>query len=103
MAAEVLRRSAEMVFETELPEEDQLGFGFGMERVKKNRYGTQRLLESFDAKTRFIRDLGLDYTVRLRWLVGLSVPVDAPGDRGREALRLPAPGELTLDVATAKP
>jgi hypothetical protein len=68
-AAEMLRRSAEMVFETELPEEDQLGFGFGMEGVKRSRYGTHRLLESFDAKTRFIRDLGLDYTVRLRWYV----------------------------------
>jgi gamma-glutamylcyclotransferase (GGCT)/AIG2-like uncharacterized protein YtfP len=69
--AEMIRRAAEGVFETELPEEDESGFGGGLETAdyKEFFYGSRRLLDSHEAKSAFIRSLNLDYTVRLRWYV----------------------------------
>jgi hypothetical protein len=68
--AETIRRSAEMVFETELPEEDEYGFGLddGGD-YKQFFYGSQRLLDDYKARATFIRDLRLDHSVRLRWYV----------------------------------
>jgi gamma-glutamylcyclotransferase (GGCT)/AIG2-like uncharacterized protein YtfP len=69
--AEMIRRAAESVFETDLPEEDEFGYGGGEETAsfKEYFYGARRLLDSHDAISRFIQDLNLDYTVRLRWYV----------------------------------
>lgn len=69
--AEMIRRAAENAFETELPEEDEFGYGGGEETAsfKEFFYGARRLLDSHDAINRFIQDLNLDYTVRLRWYV----------------------------------
>ena len=69
--AEMIRRTAEKVFETELPEEDELGCGWGEETAdfKEDFYGTRRVVDSHRAKRNFLRDLNLDYSVRLRWYV----------------------------------
>jgi hypothetical protein len=69
--AEMIRRAAERVFETKLPEEDELGLGGGPETAdyKEYFYGSPRLLDSHEAKSTFIQRLNLDYTVRLRWYV----------------------------------
>lgn len=68
--AETIRRSAEMVFETELPEEDEFGFGLDdASDFKQFFYGSQRLLDDYKARGVFIRDLRLDHSVRLRWYV----------------------------------
>jgi len=69
--AEMIRRAAERVFDTELPEEDEFGYGGGDETASLKEYssGSRRLLDSHKAITRFIQDLNLDYTVRLRWYV----------------------------------
>jgi hypothetical protein len=58
--AEILRRSTEMVFEIELPEEhDSEGF---------NRFffGDDRLTDNYNARGEFLRTLGLDHSIRLR-------------------------------------
>jgi gamma-glutamylcyclotransferase (GGCT)/AIG2-like uncharacterized protein YtfP len=69
--AEMIRRTAERVFETELPEEDEIGCGWGEETAdfKEDFYGTRRVVDSHKAKRNFLRDLNLDYSVRLRWYV----------------------------------
>ncbi len=61
--AEIIRRSTEMVFKIELPEEhDSEGF---------NRYffGADRLTDDYRARGEFLRTLGLDHSIRLRWYV----------------------------------
>jgi len=66
----MIRRAAEMAFDIEIPEEDELGSGWDAGSVKPYLYGTQRLNDDYKAKATFIRDLGLlDYSVRLRWYV----------------------------------
>jgi hypothetical protein len=67
--AEMIRRSAEAVFETELPEEDEFGFGFDSGSFKEHFYGAQRLIDDYEARGAFVRDLRLDHGVRLRWYV----------------------------------
>lgn len=68
--AEMIRRSAEEVFGIRLPEEDEIGLGNVRARIKQQQYGTDRLLDGDDrAKNEFLRKLGLDYGVRLRWYV----------------------------------
>lgn len=67
--AETIRRSAEMVFETELPEEDEFGFGLDAGDFKEYFYGSQRLIDDYKARAAFVRDLWLDHSVRLRWYV----------------------------------
>lgn len=65
--AEVLRRTCEDVFQTELPEEDDLGWE---PRGKQDAYGSNRILDAKDAvKTEFLRSFRLDHTVRVRWYV----------------------------------
>jgi hypothetical protein len=69
--AEMIRRAAERVFELELPEEDEMGYGGGEETAsfKEFSYGSRRLLDNHEAMGRFIEHLNLNYTVRLRWYV----------------------------------
>ncbi len=61
--AEVLRRATEMVFGSELPEEHD-GDGF-------NRFffGADRLTDDYNARGEFLRSVGLDHSIRLRWYV----------------------------------
>jgi gamma-glutamylcyclotransferase (GGCT)/AIG2-like uncharacterized protein YtfP len=93
--AEMIRRAAERVFETELPEEDELGFGGGSETAdyKEFFYGSHRLLDSHEAKSRFIRELNLDSSVRLRWYVEGDTELNAllselRGDENIEIINL---------------
>ncbi len=67
--AEVIRRVAEVVFEVILPEEDEFSFCGDEASYKEYFYGSPRLLDSVNAKTQFVRELGLDYNLRLRWYV----------------------------------
>ncbi|MBS1788484.1 MAG: hypothetical protein JST85_12220 [Acidobacteria bacterium] len=66
--AEMIRRASEMAFGVELPEEDESG-SWDAESLKIHHYGTKRLNDNYKAKATFIRRLGLDYTLRLRWYV----------------------------------
>jgi hypothetical protein len=76
--AEMIRRAAEMAFDIEIPEEDELGSGWDAGSVKPYLYGTQRLNDDYKAKATFIRGLGLlDYSVRLRWYVEGKTEVGA--------------------------
>jgi hypothetical protein len=68
--AETLRRAAEKVWSTTLPEEDELGFGGMLLDVKKEIYGSNRLLDGKrSVASEFMRQFGLDYGTRLRWYV----------------------------------
>jgi hypothetical protein len=61
--AEMIRLAAESIFETRLPEEnDSDGFN-------QFFYGAERLTDNYNARGEFIRNLGLDHSVRLRWYV----------------------------------
>jgi hypothetical protein len=88
--AEMLRRSAEMVFETELPEEDEMGFGSDSGNYKTYFYGSQRLIDNYKARSEFLRDLRLDYGVRLRWYV--------EGDTELSALESALGGNELIDI-----
>ena len=90
--AEMIRRAAENVFETELPEEDELGLSGGSETAdyKEYHYGSARLLDSHEAKSTFIQSLNLDYTVRLRWYV--------EGDTELYALRSELSGDQEIEI-----
>ena len=68
--AEVLRRSCEDVFDKELREEDERGFGLYPETLKQTIYGSHRILDAPDnAKAEFLRQFHLHPTVRCRWYV----------------------------------
>jgi hypothetical protein len=90
--AEMIRRAAERFFETELPEEDEFGYGGGEETAdyKEFFYGSRRLLDSHEAVSRFIQSLNLDYTVRLRWYV--------EGDTELNALRSELSGDENIEI-----
>lgn len=90
--AEMIRRAAERVYELELPEEDELGYGGGSETAdyKEDFYGSRRLLDSHEAISRFIQALNLDYTVRLRWYV--------EGDTELNALQSELGGEENIEI-----
>lgn len=61
--AEIIRRSTEMVFKIDLPEEhDNEGFN-------KYFFGADRLTDDYKARGEFLRTLGLDHSIRLRWYV----------------------------------
>src|SRR5690349_16332098 len=62
--AEMLRRVSEEAFNTELPEEDELGFG-RMSQIKKTIYGSSRLLDNHKAGNEFARWHGLNYKPRV--------------------------------------
>lgn len=67
--AEMIRRAAEKIFETEFFEEDEIGFFHGVGAVKKHKYGRHRIIDNVAARREFIRNYGLDHTIRLRWYV----------------------------------
>lgn len=65
--AEMLRRIAEEVFHIELPEEDEKGFGWTPRDSKKKIYGSNRILDrDRRVANEFMRQFGLDYSVRVR-------------------------------------
>ncbi|MCF8112012.1 MAG: hypothetical protein K9J85_11050 [Desulfobacteraceae bacterium] len=65
--AEMLRRAAEEIFDLELPEEDEKGFGWTPPGLKKKIYGSNRLTDrDRPAANEFMRQFGLDYGVRVR-------------------------------------
>lgn len=90
--AEMIRRASERVFDTELPEEDEFGYGGGEETAsfKEDFYGSRRLLDSHKAISRFLQDLNLDYTVRLRWYV--------EGDTELYALQSELSGDENIEI-----
>lgn len=68
--AEMLRRATEKAFGVTLREEDELGFGMVIENVKKELYGSNRLLDGDENVAReFIRQYELHYGLRLRFYV----------------------------------
>lgn len=68
--AEMLRLACEKVFDKELKEEDELGFGEWMKGVKEEMYGSNRLYDANrGVKNEFMRQYGLDYGVRARCYV----------------------------------
>lgn len=68
--AEMIRLAAEDAFGKHLPEEDEIGFGYLMPSQKEMRYGSKRLFDGdFRGSNAFLRGLGLDYSVRVRWYV----------------------------------
>lgn len=67
--AEFIRRAAEKVFKTELPEEDESGL-YGIEGTGKTHfYGAPRLIDDEKAQKNFLRQFRLDRDIRLRWYV----------------------------------
>jgi hypothetical protein len=68
--AEVIRRATEEAFETTLAEEDERGIGEFPKEVKRNLYGSNRLLDGDRLIAQeFLRQQGLLYSLRLRWYV----------------------------------
>lgn len=63
--AEMLRRAAETAFDIFLPEEDELGAGWAPKDMKKNLYGSNRLLDDHHAGSVFTRSHGLNYKPRV--------------------------------------
>jgi len=68
--AEVIRWATEEAFETTLPEEDERGIGEFPKEIKRNLYGSNRLLDGNRLIAQeFLRQQGLVYSLRLRWYV----------------------------------
>lgn len=68
--AETIRRATEKAFNTQLREEDELGFGWMPENVKAKVYGSNRLLDGDENVAReFMRQYELHYGLRLRFYV----------------------------------
>lgn len=68
--AEIIRRTAEKTFCIKLQEEDQCGFGIHFKGFKEKQYGSERLFDDDRrAADEYLRSMGLDYSVRLRWYV----------------------------------
>ena len=99
--AEMLRLACEVTFDTELKEEDELGFGVWMKDIKKEMYGANRLYDAKrKVKNEFMRQYGLDYSVRARCYVegeteagaltsilGLSAGIEIINLKGRVAAK----------------
>ena len=68
MMAEIIRRMSEFVFETQLPEEDELGFGLWVQGAKRQIYSTNRIFDANtqSARRQFLRTLDLDPAIRIR-------------------------------------
>jgi hypothetical protein len=67
--AEMIRRVAEDAFDIDLPEEDEQERGVSRD-FKARRYGADRILDGDPTVGReYLRSLGFDYGVRLRWYV----------------------------------
>src|SRR5260221_2586968 len=68
--AEMLRRATEETFTVTLREEDELGLGWMPENIKKDLYGSNRLLDGDErAAEEFMRQYRLHYGLRLRFYV----------------------------------
>ncbi|MGI8553564.1 MAG: hypothetical protein ACR2PL_22680 [Dehalococcoidia bacterium] len=68
--AEMLRRATEEVFDIELPEEDELGFGWSNREARKMLYGSYRLFDGDrSVANEYLRRHQLDHGLRLRWYV----------------------------------
>jgi hypothetical protein len=69
--AEAIRRVAEEVFETELPEEDECGLGWpeGIREFKRAVYGGHRILDDDSAARAFLKQQGLVRGLEVRWYV----------------------------------
>jgi hypothetical protein len=68
--AEMLRVVAEEMFDMQLPEEDEKGFGMARSNAKKRIYGSDRILDgNRRTANEFMRQFGLDYNVRVRCYV----------------------------------
>jgi hypothetical protein len=67
---EMIRRAAEEVFETELPEEDVHPARLRATWIKENNYGSRRLLDdNWAAADEFARGFGLRFGPHVRWYV----------------------------------
>src|SRR6266487_530085 len=68
--AEIFRRATESAHNVTLPEEDEIGSGMMPLNLKKDLYGSNRLLDGNDyAVNEFIRQFRLDYGMHVRWYV----------------------------------
>ncbi|HEU5382402.1 MAG TPA: hypothetical protein VFV38_43870 [Ktedonobacteraceae bacterium] len=68
--AEMLRRGTEKTFSIQMREEDERGFGWMPENVKKELYGSNRIVDGDEGVAReFLRQYGLHYGLRLRFYV----------------------------------
>lgn len=67
-----------------------MGCSFDSDDLKNYLYGSNRLLDNYKAKSEFIRDLRLDYNVRLRWYV--------EGDTELGALRSALGGHSAIEI-----
>ena len=76
--AEMLRRATETSFHVTLREEDELGLGWVPENVKKELYGSNRLLDGDErVAEEFMRQYKLHYGLRLRFYVEGATEADA--------------------------
>ena len=68
--AETIRRAAEHALGTNLPEEDESGFGQWMKGARRWMYGSERLLDADESVRRdFLTGLQLDYGIKVRCYV----------------------------------
>jgi hypothetical protein len=78
--AETVRRATEKAFNTMLREEDERGFGMVPENVKKELYGSNRLLDGDEGAAR-------EFMRQYKWHYGLRVRFYVEGATESEALR----------------
>lgn len=68
--AEIIRRAVEEGLDSQLPEEDEMGFGQWMDGARTTLYGTDRILDAPPQLRRdFLRTMGLDSGVKVRCYV----------------------------------
>ena len=65
--AEIIRRAAEGIFERDLPEEGEMGFGLNTPALKSRLYGSTRILDDEAAAKRYLQSFGLHYSLKVRW------------------------------------
>ncbi|HVZ16256.1 MAG TPA: hypothetical protein VG897_04015 [Terriglobales bacterium] len=68
--AEMIRREAETATSSQLPEEDEIGFGEWMVGARKSIFGSERFLDSApETRRNFLTTMGLDFGVKVRCYV----------------------------------
>lgn len=68
--AETLRRGAEGALHIQLPEEDELGFGWTIPGIKEKLYGSNRLFDNNPQTVdEFLRRMSLHQGIKVRWYV----------------------------------
>ncbi len=66
LMAEIIRTTYEKIFDKELKEEDEMGFGVMPSDLKKRLYGNTRLMDGDKkAEKNFMDQFGLDYSVKI--------------------------------------